>query len=327
MNTGMMIDELTRQTKDITVANEARVLAWLNMGYQRVVVDLDFPHLRRETTFSTVAGQRLYIPTAPVSRILTMKIPSLNRYLPKINENKLDRANPDSAVETTYGSPQYWILDQWVGALVQPAAGGIRPYVVSSSASDTTPVVTIEGIVAGEVDREIVTLTGTTAVQAAKTYTEIHSVSKSIKSVGKVTVQNLATSPTIIYCTLSPLGYTKKYWQLAMHPIPDAIYTVYYKFIPWLPELVNRSDQPQMPEDCHELVIKAAVMYAMTFQSNNQALLEAEKRYVEFTRKYREKMNADSDGIPQWEFGNGQGNANSTKVGDYDSYLRSLLWG
>ena len=329
MNTKQILDELARQTKNDTSNLRANGLAWANMGYLRVANDMDYPHLRRMATFSTVAGTRLYIPTPHAMRLLSVRNSAKNRYLLKTNFERIERGDPDYDSVTTTGEPMVWAMAYWRASLVDVAPAGIKPFIVSSATADSaTTVCTIEGIVGGEIDRETLAITGTgstgtTAVQCTKTYTEFLGFSKNQATVGTITLQNLGTNPTITYSTLSPLAKTKRYLQVLLQPTPDAVYSLTAKFLPWLPDLVNDSDIPLIPEEDHEIIIKAALTYAGVFQANAQMQAEAERAYLQALGRIRGRMKAGGDEVPAWTFGGG-GVIGHGSIPPYSDYLNGL---
>jgi hypothetical protein len=329
MNTfGEIVQELRRHMFDPgTPGGDTRARLWANMGYMRVVYDVDYPFLRREVQFQTVAGQRLYIPKDDLLWPLNLRIPDKNLYLIKLAVEKMDRSRPQYVVDTKRGAPQTWYVEDFVGSLTQPtSATQIRA--VSSSTADTISSntnVTIEGVVSGEVDREVLAINGTTAVTSTKLFSEIHKISKNRVTAGQISVTNPAQ--TMTFAVLGPYHRTKSFLRIGLNPIPDQAYTVYGRYIPWLPELVNDSDVPHIPTKDVPIIVDAAMLIAAEWMGQPEVVAIRERRYAEKIRKIREAMGHDDDSVGAWSFVRGDSPQNLPQPGDYNAFLRSLYWG
>lgn len=317
-------NEIARQAKDDTVNGIANAKRWANAGYNRVVYDVDYPFLRRETTFTTTNGTRLYIPSVIALRILNIRIPSENRYLTKIDAERLDRARPQYKVDTQVDIPLGWYIEDFVGVATQPPSAEVCG-VKSSSASDTTQTVTVTGIVNGEVDQATATLNGTTNVSLVKSFTEIHSISKSAITVGQITFGTNSTYTTT-YGILGPMHRTKRYIRIGLEPIPGSTLTCYMKFTPWMPEMVNDSDVTLIPASDTPLIVDAGLMHAYEFLGDMDSLMQREKKYIDRLGKIRERMGDDQDTVEGWKTSGGRMNY-PVIAGDYTSALRNWFWG
>jgi hypothetical protein len=131
--------------------------------------------------------------------------------------------------------------------------------VSSSSASDTTPKITVFGTVSGYPDFEQVTLTGTTAASGTKSFTAIERVVRDSATVGRVTITNSAANTTV---SVIPVGNTTAgimYRKVSLYPLPTTVFPiqVYYYKDPYY--LVNDYDVHELGGDFDEALILLSV--------------------------------------------------------------------
>lgn len=119
--------------------------------------------------------------------------------------------------------------------LVQPATAQ-APKVVSSSASDTSQKVHIEGWLNGEMTMATVTLTGATPVASSVQFDEITSIGKSGDTVGTITVTS--NSGSVTYATMAPWERNPFYCAYQLDAQVSADTSVYIiarkRFVPFL---------------------------------------------------------------------------------------------
>lgn len=119
--------------------------------------------------------------------------------------------------------------------LVQPTSAN-APKVVSSSASDVTQKVHIEGRLSGEMVQATITLTGTSAVASSVQFDEITSIAKSGTTAGTITVTSNAGTTT--YATMaswetSPF-YSAYKLDTAVTPATSINIIAHKRFVPFL---------------------------------------------------------------------------------------------
>ena len=292
-----------------------------NGGYLRVVMDADFPFLRRSGTFSTVAGTRMYTPERGALSLLDIRIPAKYKSLRKVDVRKLDTRNPNYLVTTSYSTPEMWYNEVNAGVLTQPTSASVVTLQNSSATEPVSTTCVVEGIVSGEPDKEVITLppNSSATLAGSKSFTEIHRISKGNITGGRITATS--NGATVTLAVLGPFMKTRLYVQVGLEPIPDAVYTCYYKFIPWLPEMVNDEDVPQIPTDTVPLIVDAAMLVAAENLGDMEVVASREKRYMDKLAKLREKMRTDDDQVPQWQFGSGAAGRPPLQPGDYTGWL------
>lgn len=117
---------------------------------------------------------------------------------------------------------------------------------------DIGQIVTIEGIVSGQVDFETVELDGDTTQTTSKTFTSIRGVSKSAKTGGRVTAKNSAEDETV--ATLAPRELEIERQTIKVWPIPDASETLTYSQYAKHPTLALDSDRLLFKQRYHRLI-------------------------------------------------------------------------
>ena len=325
MNLGSMVAEMQDQLKDSSAAGAIRIKRWINMAQQRVLYDMDWPQLRREATLSLVDGTPTYVFPPEVLRLLSIRIPSEDIVLRKGNLARFDMSAPDATVDTNKDTPSLWMEEGWVGAAAQPTSASVITG-TSSGTEAASPglIVTVEGTVSGVADRDTMALITTTPGATTKSFTEVTSISKAGVSVGKITFTSNTGGVTV--AILSPLQWTARYIKIRVYPTPKAALTAYYRYLPWLPDLVNNSDSCLIPERHHELVVAGALKYAYRYQSSG-AYKAAELEQRKLLAEARAELGEDA-GVPfQWQWGGLLQSTVGAKIPSNEDYLRQLYWG
>ena len=230
-----------------------RTGAWINEGHRHILRQPSMVNLRQGTlTFASVASQPIYgLPQAFEKMDAIMQQTNSLR-LRMLTRDQYRLVDPG---ERSNGTPYAWVPVGLVPVFQQPASTGL--WAVSSSASDTTPVVTVTGILAdGDIPAQVqVTLNGTTRAQLGSntTWSTIMSWSVSAACVGDVSIYDAASSGNLL--ARIPVGSTSVQYQgIRLWPTPGAVltYTVDGQFE--IPTLVNDNDVPLVPPSYHDLL-------------------------------------------------------------------------
>lgn len=165
------------------------------------------------------------------------------------------------------GNPSIYTQYEYTGVDAQPTSASVIS-VSSNSAADTTQKVRIRGIVNSEEDVEEITLVGTTAVLTTKSFSVIHSISKSAVTAGKVTVT--ANSGAVTVVTLGPLETVLRLKKITFYPIPSAAATITLKHfkLPFIPSSDN--DDSDIPSRWDYVVEQWAFALALQPQGQDQ---------------------------------------------------------
>lgn len=211
-------------------------------------------------TFASVASQQGYaLPSQGVARI--------DRAYDTSNRIKLTRKDlawfrsVDPAPST--GQAEYLVdTGSMVQVHTQPSDAS-EVFVKSTSASDTTQVCYVEGLITGGYRRTAnVTLTGATAVSLSISITNWILIDKcylSAVGVGIVTLNEDSGAGT----ELSRIAIGDTYGSFLaflLYPTPSAVVTYRADITRTIPTLSNDTDEFWVPEDFHDVVIDGAQM-------------------------------------------------------------------
>lgn len=229
----------------------------------------------QEVTFSTEASRRVYALHEEFGRPLYIRNNTTKEYMEEVPIRGLPEDNADWNNDT--GDAWHFFYGGMQPVTRQPSAAATVS-VVSSSASDTTPSVTIYGQNAsGQVVSEAVTLTGTTPAVSTTSFQVILDVVKSAATVGTVTVS--AESQTIL--TLLPAQMGKQYKTIHLIELPGSSQTIGYRFYRQPRQLSADYDIPLIPAPHSEVLVWDALMMMAGYltQTNPQTIsLWAERR-------------------------------------------------
>lgn len=123
--------------------------------------------------------------------------------------------------------------------------------VSSSSASDTSQVVTVKGRVNDDELTESISVTGTTPVNSTNSFNDIYSIGCDGSNVGVLTVDG--NTSAIEYATLAPRERTARYRVLRLVNPPNVAATLKAYCKKRILEMVNDNDVPEIPV-CQALV-------------------------------------------------------------------------
>lgn len=195
--------------------------------------------------------------------------------------------------EDTTGTPTYYRMWGEDSVITQPRKASIVS-VVSSSASDTTPVITIFGTVSGYPDSETVTVTGVTVANGSKSFTSVERVVASAAArVGRITVSANTAKDTI---AVLPVGNTTrevKYSKIKIRPLPTVIFplfVMYYK-TPYM--LVSDGDVHELGGAFDSAIINLATSIVRGENSQD----EAKTYYALYTQDIKKLKNHYLDKI------------------------------
>jgi hypothetical protein len=233
-----------------------------------------------------------------VARIKGMREITNDITLSAMDLGRYRHADPDPASST--GTPTHYVPIGRVAVAVQPADAS-EIFVKSSSASDTTQVAYIEGVITGGYLRTAsVTLTGTTAVTLGSTLTsfiEITDFYLSAAAVGTVTLhEDSGAGAELARITI---GATRpRYYGFYLWPTPSAVVSYLVDYRRELVDLVNNTDEPPLPTDIHPALVAYAVAREKEKTGDTNGSLQAMARYQKFLKHLKYQTQTLSDEIP-----------------------------
>jgi len=274
------------------LVNEGQRLMLSEPGLQRLA-DSDAPF-----TVASVASQARYVLPEAVARITGMRETTNDLALGAMDLARYRHVDPDPTATT--GTPTHYVPIGRVAVAVQPADAS-QIFVKSDSASDTTQVVYIEGVITGGYLRTAsVTITGTTAVtlsSAITSFIEITDFYLSAAAVGTVTLHEDSGLGTEL--ARVTIGATRpRYYGFYLWPTPSAAVTYSVDYRRELVDLVNNTDEPPLPTDIHPALVAYAVAREKEKTGDTNGSLQAMARYQKFLKHLKYQTQTLSDEIP-----------------------------
>jgi hypothetical protein len=237
---------------------QARLVSFLNQRQRRLLTMPGMKRLRDATvTMASVADQPAYA-LANIAKVTRMSETTNDRVLYEMSHQDYRLTQPDTTIT---GTPQAFV---WTGRQVvarQPADASAL-FVQSSSASDTSVTVYVEGVITGGYPQSTsITLTGTTAVNIASTVSTWERVDKfylSVAAVGSVTLtedSGVGTTLAVIAAGQTNPNYT----GLLLWPTPSSAITYTIDITRAVTDLTHDTDVAAIPDDFADLLVLGAL--------------------------------------------------------------------
>ena len=235
-----------------------RYTAFLNEAHRRLLTQPGMERLRDDIiTFASVASRAIYGLPPSIARVKGIHQRSNMRQLRYLSLDELRREDPGL---TSSGTPDFWTPIGYQPVALQPADAS-EIFVKSTAAGDTGTAY-LEGIRTGGYPRTLsVTMTGTTAVSLSAVITDLIAVTKfylSAAAVGTVTLHEDSGAGTEL-ARIPIGGVFARYHGIQLWPTPSAVETFYVDHTRVIPDLVNGTDEPLLPEDFHWLMVTGAL--------------------------------------------------------------------
>ena len=270
---------------------------WLNMAQDDIATYLDPAHLVVPYTFTTVASTRKYfLDQIEFLKIFSMRDATNVIDLEEKTMQEVEAFDPDYSDQ---GTSRYYVPQGYEYVRAQPSAAGTVS-IVSSSASDTTQRVRINGLVSSAPTSENIgvlngttTVTGTTSWDAGTVNTlTIFSAVKDATTVGRITVTRGSDTLAII----PPSLFAEERQPIFLWPEPSAANTMRGHALRRPRKMVNAEDFPDYPVAYHELVLIGAVIKGHLSMFNFKAADELyQKHFLPFVSRLT-KQQSDTRG-------------------------------
>ena len=253
---------LNKATASPDSTTQTRVRGFLADTIREVLSTSGFERLRFATlTFDSVAAQDTYGLPVAFAKIARVVNRTNQRHLVERDLSWLRDVNPSPTI--TSGTPEAYILKGWQASQLQPSNAS-ELFAKSSSGSDTTQKVYLEGYVTGGLPRisssSGVTLTGTTAVSLGSTITTWEAITKFYSDAvgaGIISLHEDSGSGT----TLAQIAIGKTsslYASIALWPTPSGVVTYHVDGLRTITDLAQSADPVPWPEDFHQLAVYGA---------------------------------------------------------------------
>lgn len=239
-------------------------------------------------TFASVQGTSQYaLPVSGVARINRV-VDAANRLtLRAVTLDFVRSTNPDPS--NNQGTPWAYAPVGYVEAHTQPSAAATL-VVKSSSASDTTQTVYLEGVVTGGYYRTAsASLNGTSSASFIPTTADWIAVTKfyvSAAPVGTVTLHQTSTTGTEL-SRIAPQQTRAQFYSLILTPQPSAVLTYTCDFLRSIPDMSNDTDEPLLPPDFHDLLLDGAELRELKKQDDPDRWRLVQANYADGVRALR----------------------------------------
>lgn len=234
---------------------------WLNMAQDDIATYLNPEHLVVPYSFTTVSGTRKYY----LDQIEFLKIASMRDTTNVIDLSEETMQNVESwdPDYTDIGTSRCYVPYGFEYVRTHLAVAGAIT-IVSSSASDVTQYVRVNGLISGAPDTErIGPLNGTSSVAGSKTWDAgtvnaltVFSAVKDAVTVGRVSI----TSGSDTLAIIPPNLFAEERQPVFLWPEPSAANVMRGHAIRRPRKMVNAEDFPDYPPAWHELVLIGATI-------------------------------------------------------------------
>jgi hypothetical protein len=237
-----------------------RVLRFINEGIRTILSEPGLTRLADSDgvwPVASVASQSRYVVPEAVAQIRGISERTNDYVLGVMSLDRYRRVQPDPASQT--GTPTHYVPIGRQAVAAQPGDGTSSSiYAKSTSLSDTTQTVYVEGLSAGAVVQNTATLNGTTAVLLSPyALTEISDFYLSAVGAGTITLHDDSGVGTELAAVVS--------------------YLVDYRRE--LTDLANATDEPPLPTDYHRILVDYVVWRELVLKSDLDRAAEAKGRY------------------------------------------------
>lgn len=270
-----------KDASTINALTKQRCIDFLNDGQRRILSEKRYARLRDVTVpLSSVAEQADYVLIG-MSKPLRMWDTTNQWSLSDMSESQYRQINiPDVS-----GTPEFFVWRGLKAVAAQPSNASSL-FVKSTSASDTTQVAYIEGVITGGYPRSVsVTLTGATAVNvsaAVSTWIRVDKFYLSVVGVGTITLHEDSGAGTelaqiVIGQTATP------YQQLTLWRTPGGVYDYLLDVTREITDLAQDTDVPLLPSDFHDVLLN--------FAKREECLHLSDKRFAVCDADYTRRLN------------------------------------
>lgn len=268
---------------DTTSSFLLKVGKYLNFRYRDILRRYPWKQIFGSTTITTVANQATY--AMPWDFEEPVYIFDNTNKVSLWEKPEIGALNDTALV----GSSQYFSVKESSCAAQPTSASALS--IVSSSASDTGTVF-IKGTLSTGVEVvETVTLTGTTPVASANSYTGVVQASKNAISVGTITITSNSSAVSI--AVLGPRQMQARYRILHLYYIPSATTSIVVRYKKRVLPLVNDYDYPII-DFADEMIFGAqADAWRAKRQFQKAAALEAQYEELVEKRMYQQEQTHD----------------------------------
>ena len=265
---------------------------FINRRYFQILRATNWKNIKPDYSFATVSGTQNYALPDDFGKEIACTDVTNKLGLAKNDLEELYRLYPE-ALTAAGSAERYAIYTDVVKA--QPTSASVLA-IVSSSASDTAITVHIKGIANSVEVYESVTLTGTSAVNSANSYTSIKSISKSAASVGYVTITSNSAAVTNALIPRETLE--TRYKLIRLHYVPSSVATISLPYIIKPMPLSQTYDYPLL--DIGDLIELGSIADAWRYKRQSTKSQQYEILFQQGLQDYIFEMENEPNQITQF---------------------------
>lgn len=292
-----------------------RFTGFVNTTHRQILGLPGFESLRDDTiTFASVSGQVYYGLPPVISRIESITDRTTVLRLRALSLDDIRTGDPGLV---TSGMSDSYIVRGLQQVATQPvAATGL--WAVSSSAGDVQNCF-IETVRTGGYPSvgAAVVLTGVArkALGVLTDHVEVTKFYVSSAAAGAISLYDAAAAGTEL--ARIPIGGTyARYLQLQLYPTPTSAINYHVDYVRTMPEMVNGTDEPLLPEDFHWLLVEGALLKEWTKRDDDRRVA-ASQEYQRGLSALRYFVNCPADYLPsRGAMGSGRRNRLGAYFGD-----------
>lgn len=260
-------------------------------GETTLTVDINYDGTSSSTQSYSILPKEEYALAAQATQIGCLwheafGYPYVMQYVPNLEFLQSQTTMFYTAVPRYY---REWNMDM---VLRQPNSASAVT-IVSSSASDTTPTVTVFGLVSGYPDQETITLNGTTSAVGTKSFSTIDRIVKNATTVGRITATTNSANVTVAVIPVGDGTAGIMYNKVRLWPLPSSVFpmNVWYYKQPW--RLVNDQDVHELGQEFDNAIVMLAT--AKIRYQNNQK--EGDRFLALYTDEIKSLKKSNGDKI------------------------------
>lgn len=279
------------------VTETTRLTSFVNTTHRQILGMPGLESLRDDTiTFASVASQARYGLPVAVTRIEGITDPTTQIKLDLRHRQTILAGDPGL---TATGTPDTYAVLGYQQVAIQPTTP-TELFVKSTSASDTTQTVIVNGVRFGGYPlATTATLTGTTAVSLNALSPDAIEVTKcylSAVAVGTVSLhQTSGAGPQL--AAIATGSFYARYLGLQLYPTPSSVITYNVDYVRNVVEMTRGTDEPLLPDDFHWLLVEGALLKEWTKRDDDRRVA-AEREYAKGISALKYFVTCQADDLP-----------------------------
>lgn len=248
----------TNKNTTLDTATQNRLVDFLNERHRRILSRPGMSRLRQASILIASVADQVQYTIRNIHKIRAIVDTTNDRRLQEMTLAAYRHIDPDPHT----GTPTHFV---WMGhqeAVDKQPSNASTLVCTSTSGSDTTQTVYIEGVVSGNLPYSTsASLNGTSSVTlGAVSWVRVDAFYLSAAAAGYVALYEDTTSGTEM-ASIMPGQTRNRYTRFALWPTPSASSIIYAVDVERaITGLAQNTDEPDLPDDFHDLLLLGALM-------------------------------------------------------------------